>query len=129
MGTWKTTRLDTPKEHPQCAAVYAVWVWNWKASVDTARLIYIGSTSNLRNRMAGHRSDWASPVCAMYRHAGMMCDFYVRYSDCSQIQNQRRREWRLIHRLRPAFNQETDRGVRQADRIWSLIDELRCVDG
>ena len=129
MGTWKTTRLDTPDEHPRHAAVYAVWVWNWRASVDTARLIYIGSTCDLRKRLREHRNDWASPVCCMYRHAGRICDFYVRYSVCSLPHKLRQRERRLIRKLRPAFNQETDRGVLQNHRVWKLISELERVHG
>jgi predicted GIY-YIG superfamily endonuclease len=125
MGTWKTTRLDTPKEHPQCAAVYAVWVWNWNVSVDTARLIYIGSTNNFRNRMGQHRTDSTSAVCHMYRNLWKTCDFYVRYSDCSQAQNHRQRERRLIRKLRPFLNQETNRGYGQIHRIRELIGKLQ----
>lgn len=90
MGRWKRVSIYDVRDREDASA-------EW-------RIIYIGSTSNLRARMAGHRN--GGKVGAHCNTPGRESNWLVRvkYSENRRFGENLMREARLIRRVSPIFN-------------------------
>lgn len=94
---WETIDGENgPLGFPPLPACYVIYL--------DGVLSYIGQTTNLRKRIAGHKidicrySNHVSSVWGQYRSIRVKVNFGTRYGDWAM------RELRLIHRLQPRLN-------------------------
>jgi excinuclease UvrABC nuclease subunit len=104
---WTVACFYSPETHPNRAGNYAIYAYS--SLHRPKRLVYVGTSECIRQRMSGHRNDPCSPVwrCVNVDH----CYVEMKYTLIDDDNTRLRQEARLIHRLNPILN---TRGRKQA---------------
>jgi hypothetical protein len=112
MSRWTTVSIYDVRDMPVTAVVYAIYIRDRERYSAPWRLIYVGSTGNMRARMSGHRSSGKVGTHCNPPDRDSEWLVWVKYSENRRYGENLMREARLLRRLSPIYN---ERGCTKQD--------------
>jgi excinuclease UvrABC nuclease subunit len=108
MARWQTSKWAFLRDFESRPAVYAVYSWDFESN--KLALVYIGSTSSLRERIASHNFKlWRYSNHYSSAYLGDLSSVEIKFSYCHKNGEWLMREHRLIERLQPRLNKRVIR--------------------